>query len=329
MTARPALGALVLAACGSAPTPLPAVVGNQPPPNAHPWPLYRMDSETYLPLDAVSADPVPPPAHGVPTLSHPQDGVNVAVAEVSDPGAFRALRGRKLFVDGACVATIDKFYIVNSVWAGEGEGEDPLSPEERAKANASFAAGLVDGTLPGMDSPRFGGRVDGCRGVYAMDRPWSPITTADVIDDPQLAELARAAFVVAAAKAPRPPEWKDSWTNGARAMHGTWYDGATFSVRIVRHPKTGVLWASVHATRHECCDSVHANVWGLLRISTDHTTATVEQLRTLSRRAEIDALVDLDGVSLDILARDENPMPIAGDDVEAVDALRRRTSCPC
>jgi hypothetical protein len=114
----------------------------------------------------------------------------------------------------------------------------------------------------------------------------------------------------------------------ADVKHSAWYDGATFEIRIIRHPRTGALWASVHAQRHECCDELRANVWGLLRISADHRTATVERLRTLAPRVEIDGLVDR-GDTLDILDRGQSPMPIAGDDLEAVEALRKRTGCPC
>jgi hypothetical protein len=134
-----------------------------------------------------------------------------------------------------------------------------------------------------------------CRGTLARDAAARPAVVFTDVLDPADAMVARRLVLESQTAADLTAEWK------AANMSGNWYDSNELVEKIVRDPRSGATWISVHAQGGFSCGDPEVNIWGLFRVESNGNLTTVA-LRRVDNLATIDELVDLDGDGVPELA---------------------------
>lgn len=238
--------------------------------------VLTANGATYMKLASLAEGAMP--KHGKPVHST-DDYVDTAVARVEPAdvsAADRAWLGKRVTVDGTCTATVVGFAVVSRLVGDPGyAGLDDTAWSAR--------------TVMEHGAQSLAARLDNCAGgTLARDAELSPIATPDEIDAPALVEAAKAQLVrsrdVRAAQ--------DEWT--ASEQPGTWWqnEGTETTAHVLRHPRTGVTWVSVHLYYGGGCGLPNLSVWGLYRADAAGTlTRVATQLGELTK---IEQLVDID-----------------------------------
>jgi hypothetical protein len=273
----------------SVPAPIVAPAPVAPSPRASELRLvFRVGATTYIKLADLAADDSDRdaeamPRHGVVRLIHDNDDyTTTAIASVRErdvPAAQRAWSGRKVKIDNTCEATVTGFAVVSRLTGSTGY------------------AGLPDGewttdNVMAVGTRMLAARLDRCTGVYARDAALPDVIVPERIDGDawsSAAHTARAMLIASGAAKSTQEAWVGEWQKP-----GNWWDQGSLTTTIVRHPKTGVVWISVHGHADHGCGEPEVNVWGLFRLESDGSLSTVE-LRKLGDLEEIDKLVDIDG----------------------------------
>jgi hypothetical protein len=238
--------------------------------------VFRAGDATYLRLaDLAALDREP--RHGRPHLVG-KDGEYDAIAPVRAGAvpAYRAWVGRDVIVDGSCRARVTELALVSRLVGDPGY------------------AGLESGAWDTASVQEHGrtvlaGKLDHCTlGTFARDAALPPVIVPIAIEDSQLAARARAALILSQPA----QDTQLAWTQQKQA--GAWWDHATFSTQVMRHPVTGVTWVSVYGHISHGCGDPGASVWGLYRVGPGGALVPA-QLRVVEELDEIDQLVDLDG----------------------------------
>lgn len=267
------------------PEPTAAVVADDPaPPTAAELSLmFQLDGVSYVALADVAANgdtdqsvaELPP--HGKLRMLNDKDtGITAVIAKVKPadvPADYQSWIGKRVAVDGDCLATVDGFAVVSRLVGDPGyaglEQRDWTARSVLESGSAVLAA-----------------RLDGCTdGLIARDAALAPIVTPVEITDDTLATAARTMLIDSAESKAAATAWTDDQGEGA------WHEQATFDTRVLRHPSTGETFVSVHAHYDEGCGGPHVNLWGLFR-SDDGELVTVE-LREVEGLTSID-LFDLE-----------------------------------
>ena len=262
-----------------------AVVADDPaPPTATELSLvFQLDGVSYVALADVAANgdvdqsvaEVPP--HGKLRMLNDKDtGITAVIAKVKPadvPADYQGWIGKRVTVDGDCLAMVDGFAVVSRLVGDPGyaglEQRDWTATSILESGSAVLAA-----------------RLDGCtQGLLARDAALAPIVMPVEITDDTLAKAARTLVIDSAEGKAASAAWADDQGEGA------WHEQATFDTRVLRHPSTGETFVSVHAHHDEGCGGPHVNLWGLFR-SDDGELVTVE-LREVEGLTSID-LFDLE-----------------------------------
>lgn len=257
---------------------------------------FRAGGATYVKLASLRAEPgldheagdaaLAMPAHGPAVLvgGTDEDWVVSAIAavELADvPAAYRGWRDRTLTIGGLCRANVTGFAVVarltgDTSYASE-DGEGDWTPDTVMKRGARMLVAKLDGN---------------CHGRIARDAALPPIVLPAIAATPDAALVAAARQRLIASLLGREAaaQWKEM------GMAGAWFEGeqgATFQTLVVRHPKTGATFVSVHAATPFECGGANVNAWGLYRVTTAGALERVVE-RELGI-VKIDQIVDLEG----------------------------------
>lgn len=224
------------------------------------------------------------PRHGAPRLV--KDGAAaVAIAAVADadvPALLRAWAGKQVVVDGACRATVTGFAVVSRL-AGD-PSYAGLAKDEWDTASVMHSGALV-----------LAARLDRCSGTYARDAALAPVAVPREVrgekGSERLVRTARSALIASAASATAKQSWETTKPEGAE---GAWWEHATVSTQVLRHPRTQQTFVSVHIHADEGCGGPDINVWGLYRAGADGKISPVRELR-MEQLHSIDHMIDVEG----------------------------------
>jgi hypothetical protein len=218
------------------------------------------------------------PRHTKPRLVEDEDGGQIAVATIADddvPARLASWRGKRVVIDGTCTATVTGFALASRLIGSPGYAYDDGEIREWTATNVLALGHRV-----------IAARIDGCRGTYARDAALPAIVVPQEIEDSGLAKRARAALLASPA--------------AAEVEHALQRDGYTpdwaaadFTIRSVRHPKTGETWVTAHATNHGTCGDPSAALWGVFRV--DHGKLIATHTRSAGVGWSPGTLLDVDG----------------------------------
>lgn len=193
------------------------------------------------------------------------DGLDAAIAKVTGEHPWL---GREVVVDGTCKAKVTELAIVARL-----EGWD-----EHYTAKDVMENGV----------PVLAGKLDGCAGKYARPAELPAVVVPEAIENEALAAKAKELVIGSRAASETASEWLRDYERD------DWQAEASWDIRVIKHPLTGVTWVSAHAYNDPGCGSPEVNIWGLFRVR-DDGTLTAAQLRILGDMIRIDQLVDVEG----------------------------------
>ncbi len=260
-------------------------VAQEPPPAALSKQIalvFTAGGATYMKLASIGdgKTDVVMPKHGKVKLSN-QDWIESAVAGVelgNVPVAHRSWLGKLVTVDGACTAKVVGFAVVSRLVGDPGyagiEGEEAWSATSAMEQGAKSLAAKLDNCAGGM---------------YARDAAQPAIVVPVEIDQPSLVRAATKALLgTRDAKAAQ-----EEWTTSQQA--GRWFENeyTETTAHVLRHPKTGVTWVSVHLYYGGGCGLPNISVWGLYRADASERLTRVAT--SLGELTKLEKLVDVDG----------------------------------
>lgn len=238
--------------------------------------VFSADGATYMKLASGAVEAMP--RHGRLVRAEGAD-VETVVADVAarDLAAVdRAWLGKRVTVDGTCTAKVIGFAVVSRLvgdpsYAGI-EAERWTSEDIAAHGDTSLVA-----------------RLDNCAGgTLARDASLPPMAILEEIDDPAL--VARAKATLLASRDVR--DAQAEWTTAEQP--GRWYEHeyTETTTHVLRHPRTGTTWVSVHLYFGGGCGLPNPSVWGLYRV--DAAGKLVRESTQIGELTKIEELVDLD-----------------------------------
>ncbi len=255
------------------------------------------------------------PRHGKRTLVE-DDDATATVADVTAanlPATLRHWAGETITVDGTCTARITGFAVVTRLVGDPGyAGLDDRKWTVRTAAEAGKSV--------------LAARIDNCaKGTFARRASLAPIVIPEQLENPKLAEAARAALLASQAA-------QDAQTAWSENANDAWHDHATFTTRVLRHPTTKTTWVAIHAGGEHECGGADFNVWGLFRVGADGTLypAVTRKLETIY---DVDHVIDVDNDgTFELVGRDWLGLStvygtIEGDEIERLEMPFH--GCPC
>jgi len=263
----------------SVPMTMPAMVASDAmpaPPQV--WVVVTAGGATYMKLAELETKL---PRHGKPTLSE-HEYVTSSIAPIEDVDVapvHRAWKGTEVIVDGTCHATVVGFAVVARL-----TGETSYAGEEGGEA-------WTANSVLRLGAPMLAARLDGCTGELARAASLPALIVPEVITDDKLVAAAKKQlFASADAKAARA-----AWAAWETEIHSTEHkelDLGELSTKVVRHPKTGATFVSIHGTTGGSCGYADISLWGLYRVDGETLTRIPTKLGEL---LVIDGFVDLEG----------------------------------
>lgn len=280
------------AVAAPSPMPLPAVLPTpQPPappaPEAHSNQLmfvFQAGGTTYMKIADLrmldqDGDELPVPRHGKLRLTE-DDNIEAAIAPVADrdvPVMHLGWKDRKVKVDNRCEANVVGFAVVSRI-----VGDSTWADLKQWNAAGVMKAGHIV----------LAAKLDRCTGSFARDATLPDIVVPTATHDAALENAATAALLASEAARDTQREW-DEQESATGGQTSPWHKEAAITTEVLRHPRTGVMFVSVHGQVMGGCGDPQANVWGLFRVDGDKLVPV--QLRKLGEIETIDALIDVDG----------------------------------
>jgi hypothetical protein len=267
------------------PMSVPVVMSQEPPPPSASQQIalvFKAGGATYMKLVGLGEDATDEsmPRHGKAVLFE-DDYITSSIAHVEDkdvPLAQRAWLGNSVTVDGTCTAKVIGFAVVARLNGYPGyagiEDTDTWTATSAMEHGAKVLAA----------------RLDNCAGgTYARDASLAPIIVPRVVDDAPLAAAATKALYATSEVKSAQAEWKTA------EQTGIWYknESTTTQTQVLRHPKTGATWVSVHLYYGGTCGLPNLSVWGLYRADAGGKLTRVTS--SLGELTSIEKLVDIDG----------------------------------
>lgn len=270
-----------------APTVLPIPEPPAPAPEAHANQLmfvFQAGGTTYMKLADLrlldqDGDELPVPRHGKLRFAE-DDNIEAAIAPVADrdvPVMHLTWKDRKVKVDDGCEASVVGFAVVSRI-----VGDSTWADLKQWTATGVMKAGHIV----------LAAKLDGCPGSFARDATLPDIVIPAQLHDPALEKAATAALLASEPARETQREW-DKQTSAIGSASGPWHKDASMATEVLRHPRTGVTFVSVHGHVMGGCGDPQANVWGLFRVDGDKLVPV--QLRKLDEIETLDALIDVDG----------------------------------
>ncbi|MBA3454662.1 MAG: hypothetical protein H0T42_16365 [Deltaproteobacteria bacterium] len=300
----------------SVPTTMPRTVTTDEMPAAPAvWVVITAGTRSYIKL---SDGGTVLPRHGKPKLFE-HDWVSTSIAPVADadvPPVHRARKGTEVIVDGTCRATITGFAVVARL-----SGDTAYASEEDTWSAASVMR---------LGAPVLAARLDGCTGELARSASLSPMIVPEVIEDKRLVAAAKKQLYASADMKTARREWA-AWEAEMQPSQHQELDLGELSTKVVRHPKTGATFVSIHATTSGACGSPNISLWGLYRAD---DAGTLTRIPTeVGELIVIDGFVDLEGDGeLEVVGRPwlDTERMVARTDGEVIERLERPFyGCAC
>ena len=221
------------------------------------------------------------PKHGKIVLAE-DDYVTSAIAPINEanvPAAHKAWLGKRVVVDVTCVARVTSIAVVSRLtgypsYAGvEGASDDKWTPAAAFESGTKLVAA----------------KLDNCAGgAFARSANLAPIVIPSEIQDEPLAAAALAALQASPDVKAGAKDWEEFQQKGRWETD----EYTEKSVRVVRHPTTGVTWVSAHLYHGGGCGAPNLSAWGLYRVGDDGVLVRVKS--SLGELTSIEKLVDLD-----------------------------------
>ena len=274
--------------------------------------VIHFDGKSYVALGEV--DETNTPKHGKLHRAK-EDYVEGVVASVR-ASEVPAWSGRTMMVDGSCRVTLSEFAVLSRLTGDPGyaglDGTTWTSAQIFEQGHRVLVA-------------RFEPCV-GTTGLLARDVAAPRLTMFEnVVDDAHAAE-ARGRVLASQLAADTTAEWERA------KLTEKWTDTTELATMIVRDPRDGTTWISVHAHVGAGCGDPDVNIWGLFRVEPDGSLATV-QLRHLDTLTSITKLVDVDGDGVPELIGETwigpSTVVVDADGAEIVRADVPFFGCPC
>lgn len=230
------------------------------------------------------------PKHGKVVLAE-DDYVVSAIAPIAESklsAAHEAWLGKRVVVDGTCTARVTSIAVVSRLTGDPGYA-GIVAADDQWTASSAFESG----------TKVIAGRLDNCAGgTFARSANLAPIVIPSEIRDEPLAAAALAALAASPDVKAGAAEWEEFQQTGRWEDH----EYTQKSVRVVRHPTTGVTWVSAHLYHGGGCGMPNLSAWGLYRVG--DAGELVRVAASLGELTEIDRLVDLDNDGeLEVLGR--------------------------
>jgi len=266
------------------PMSVPIVMAQEPPPAALSKQIalvFKAGGATYMKLADLGAGKADEamPKHGKAKLAS-EDWIESAIANVEPgnvPAAHRSWLGRTVMVDGACSAKVVGFAVVSRL-----VGDPGYAGIEEEKWSAT--------TTMDQGAKILAAKLDNCAGgMYARDAALPEIVAPAVIDNPLLVAAAKASLIQSQDAKTAQEEWATS------QQAGRWYENeyTETTAQVLRHPKTGAIWVSVHLYYGGGCGLPNISVWGLYRA--DASGKLTRTKTNLGELTKLEKLVDVDG----------------------------------
>jgi hypothetical protein len=313
-----AVAPVVITETVTVPMSVPVVMAQEPPPAALTKQIalvFRAGGATYMKLASITGDAMP--KHGKVKLSS-EDWIESAVATVQSgnvPAAHRSWLGKTVTVDGACTAKVVGFAVVSRLVGDPGY------------------AGIEEETWDGATAMDQGAKViaarlDNCAGgTFARDAALAPVMVPEVIENAVLVASARKALLRSDDATAAQTEWTES------RQAGNWYEdaGTETTAQVLRHPKTGETWVSVHLYYGGGCGLPNISVWGLYRADASgkltRTKTNLGELTKLEKLVDVDGDGELEVIGRPWLGTERTVQTATGATVQ--DLVLPFYSCPC
>jgi len=230
------------------------------------------------------------PRHGKVVLTEDDYVVSAIapIAEANIPAKHRSWLGKRVVVDGTCTARVTSIAVVSRL-TGDPSYAGVEAADDKWTASSAFQSGIK----------LVAAKLDNCAGgTLARSANLAPIVIPSEIQDESLAAAGLAALQASPDVKAGAKEWKEL------QQKGNWTDDeyTQKSVRVVRHPTTGVTWVSAHFYHGGGCGAPNLSAWGLYRVGDDGTLVRVKA--SLGELTSIEKLVDLDNDGeLEVLGR--------------------------
>lgn len=276
---------IVITETVTVPMSVPIVMAQEPSPTALSKQIslvFAANGATYMKLASIGEGRTDEamPEHGKPRLSE-DDYVTSSTAAVDAtavPASHRGWLGKAVTVDAGCSANVVGFAVIARLVGDTGYAG--IEGEQAWSATTAFEEG----------TKVLAAKLDNCAGgLYARDATLSSVIMPEEITDASLAAAATKALLASSDTAAAQTEWT------AAEQPGRWYENESTekTTQVLRHPKTGVIWVSVHMYYGGGCGMPTVNVWGLYRAGDDGELARVES--SIGELTKIEKLVDVDG----------------------------------
>ncbi len=276
---------IVITETVTVPMSVPIVMAQEPPPVALTKQLslvFAASGATYMKLASIGEGRTDEamPKHGKPKLS--EDNYVTSSTAIVDaaavPSVHRGWLGKTVTVDAGCSAKIVGFAVVARLIGDTGyagiEGDAAWSATTAFEQGTKVLAAKLDNCAGGM---------------YARDATLSAVIVPEELTDASLVATATKELLASSDTATAQTEWS------AAEQTGRWYENeyTEKTAQVLRHPKTGAIWVSVHMYYGGGCGLPTVSVWGLYRASDDGTLTRVTS--SLGELTKIEKLVDVDG----------------------------------
>ena len=208
----------------------------------------------------------------------------VAAIDSADlPADIAAWRGQRVRVEGGCEAAVSGFEVVSMITGSfDYMAEDPANatPAQRAQMVLEHGAPVVAAVLEGCTVQRGVGR-------------WAELPAvieAVAVEDETIAERARSALLSSRAAKAAQKAFEETEQTGAfwRSDYGS------ITTKVMRHPRTNTVYASVQAVFDFECAGAGINLWGLYEVD---RSGSLKELRAsdAGMLISIERAVDIDG----------------------------------
>ena len=282
--AQEAVAPVVITETATVPMSVPVVMAQEPPPAALSKQIelvFKAGGATYMKLAGIGegTGEEAMPKHGKAKLAN-EDWIESAIANVETgnvPAAHRGWLGKTVTVDGACSARVVGFAVVSRL-----VGDPGYAGIEEDKWTST--------TMMEQGAKVLAAKLDNCAGgLYARDAALAAIVAPTVIDNPVLVTAAKASLI----RSQDAKAGQDEWATAQQT--GRWYEneGTETTAQVLRHPKTGVIWVSVHLYYGGGCGLPNISVWGLYRADASGTLTRAKT--SLGELTKVEKLVDVDG----------------------------------
>jgi len=253
----------------------------EPPASAQVSLVFHLGGSAYVKLaDLAGEDAEAMPRHGK-AVRIDDDHVYAAIAPVLErdvPLAYRTWKDRTVSVDGTCRTKVAGFAVVARLTGDPGYAGEELEVWTPA-------------TVMTHGAPVLAVRLEGCAGAgsVAGDADATTIVVPDVTEDASLAAAGKELVLASEDADAAQREWDEIGQPGA------WHDNefTAWSTQVVRHPRTGERFLSVHASHFADCGGAQINIWHLYRIGPAGELVRVSS--SAGELTEIDELIDVDG----------------------------------